>query len=279
MIASTWLDLVVGLDIHFEMVPMPAPVPTPFPHPFVGMVFDPAGLAMGLAISNTIGMAMGGSFKGPVLIWGMPANTTGTEAKNSFVLPHFIIPPGTMWTPMPKAPKPPFKGKTRPPDLPVAPAGDAVMIVGSKTVTTMGSNQCRLGDLAMSCAEPVRLPSSAVIAIPKGPPVLVGGPPAIDWMAAAMAFIKTKTIANELHGLVGRIKNARLRNFAHWAVCTLTGHPIDVATGRPTIPQPHRPGPRCAARGGCPSTSPRSPTRPHSTASASAPCSAARCRA
>ncbi len=232
MIASTWLDLVVGLDIHFEMVPTPAPVPTPFPHPFVGMVFDPAGLAMGLAISNTIGMAMGGSFKGPVLIWGMPANTTGTEAKNSFVLPHFIIPPGTMWTPMPKAPKPPFKGKTRPPDLPVAPAGDAVMIVGSKTVTTMGSNQCRLGDLAMSCAEPVRLPSSAVIAIPKGPPVLVGGPPAIDWMAAAMAFIKTKTIANELHGLVGRIKNARLRNFAHWAVCTLTGHPIDVATGR-----------------------------------------------
>ncbi|MFO0609800.1 MAG: DUF6531 domain-containing protein [Polyangiales bacterium] len=232
MIASTWLDLVVGLDIHFEMVPMPAPVPTPFPHPFVGMVSDPAGLAMGIAISNTIGMAMGGSFKGPVLIWGMPANTTGTEAKNSFVLPHFIIPPGTMWTPMPKAPKPPFKGKTRPPDLPVAPAGDAVMITGSKTVTTMGSNQCRLGDLAMSCAEPVRLPSSAVIAIPKGPIVLVGGPPAVDWVAAAMAFIKTKTIANELHGLVGRIKSPRLRNFCHWLVCTLTGHPVDVATGR-----------------------------------------------
>ena len=232
MIASTWLDLVVGLDIHFEMVPMPAPVPTPFPHPFVGMVFDPAGLAMGLAISNTIGMIRGGSFKGPVLIWGMPANTTGTEAKNSFVLPHFIIPPGTMWTPMPKAPKPPFKGKTRPPDLPVAPAGDAVMITGSKTVTTMGTNQCRLGDLAMSCAEPVRLPSSAVIAIPKGPLVLVGGPPAVDWMAAAMAFIKTKTIANELHGLVGRIKNPRLRNICHWVVCTLTGHPVDVATGR-----------------------------------------------
>ncbi len=232
MIASTWLDLVVGLDIHFEMVPMPAPVPTPFPHPFVGMVFDPAGLAMGLAISNTIGMISGGSFKGPVLIWGMPATTTGTEAKNSFVLPHFIIPPGTMWTPMPKAPKPPFKGKTRPPDLPVAPAGDAVMITGSKTVTTMGSNQCRLGDLAMSCAEPVRLPSSTVIAIPKGPLVLVGGPPAVDWLAAAMAFIKTKTIANELHGLVGRIKSPRLRGFCHWVVCTLTGHPVDVATGR-----------------------------------------------
>ncbi len=47
MIASTWLDLVVGLDIHFEMVPTPGPVPAPLPHPFVGMVFDPAGLAMG----------------------------------------------------------------------------------------------------------------------------------------------------------------------------------------------------------------------------------------
>jgi hypothetical protein len=47
--------------------------------------------------------------------------------------------------------------------------------------------------------------SRGSIAFDKGPPVLVGGPPAIDWMAAAMAFIKTKTIANELHGLVGRI--------------------------------------------------------------------------
>ena len=28
MLASTFMDMVLGLDIHFEMVPMPAPVPT-----------------------------------------------------------------------------------------------------------------------------------------------------------------------------------------------------------------------------------------------------------
>jgi hypothetical protein len=44
MLASTFMDMVLGVDIHFEMVPMPAPVPTPIPNPFVGMVFDPAGL-------------------------------------------------------------------------------------------------------------------------------------------------------------------------------------------------------------------------------------------
>ncbi|KYF60264.1 hypothetical protein BE04_26020, partial [Sorangium cellulosum] len=229
-----WLDLVVGVDIHFEMVPTPALVPIPFPHPFVGLIFDPAGLAVSLALSNAIGMALGGSFKGPVLVNGMPATNTGTEAKNSMVLPHFVIPPGTRWTPMPKAPKPPTKPGAPPaaPDSPVAPAGDAVIIMGSKTVFAMGGNFARLGDRAMSCSEPVRLPSSAIVAIPKGAPVLVGGPPAIDWFAAVTAFIRTKSVANALHGLVGRIKSVRLRNLLHFAVCTLTGHPVDVASGR-----------------------------------------------
>jgi hypothetical protein len=49
------MDMVLGVDIHFEMVPMPAPVPTPIPNPFVGMVFDPAGLLVGQAMSVTAG--------------------------------------------------------------------------------------------------------------------------------------------------------------------------------------------------------------------------------
>ena len=233
MLASTWFDLVIGLDLHFEMVPTPAPTPIPFPHPFVGLVFSPAGLALNLAISNAIGMALGGSFKGPVLINGVPATNTGTEAVNKLVLPHFVIPPGTAWTPMPKAPKPPTRpGVTPMPDSPVAPAGDAVIITGSKTVFTMGTNQVRLGDLALSCSEPVRLPSSVVLAIPKGAPVIVGGPPAIDWMSGALGFFRTKSVANQLHGLVSRLKSQRLRNFLHKGACLLTGHPVDVATGR-----------------------------------------------
>jgi RHS repeat-associated protein len=233
MIASTFFDLVLGVDMHFEMVPMPAPVPVPFPHPFVGMVFDPAGLVSGLLVSNAIGMVTGAPPTGPVLVNFMPATNTGTDVKNKMVLPHFVIPPGTMWTPMPKAPKPKIGKHAAPaPDLPVAPAGDAVLMMGSKTVTLMGSNAVRLGDLAMSCSEPVRLPSSVVLAIPKGLPVMMGGPPAIDWQQAMGALLRSKWVSNHLHGLVSRIKNQRWRNFFHKAVCFLTGHPVDVATGR-----------------------------------------------
>ena len=109
MLASTFMDLVIGADIHFEMVPMPAPTPTPIPHPFMGMVGDLKALAVNLLISNIVDMAMAGAIsapKGPVVINLMPATNTGTDVKNKTVLPHFVIPPGTMWTPMPKAPKP-----------------------------------------------------------------------------------------------------------------------------------------------------------------------------
>ncbi|WP_437782823.1 DUF6531 domain-containing protein [Sorangium sp. So ce1097] len=232
MLASTWLDIVIGIDLHFELVPPPM-LPIPFPHPFVGLVLDPIGLAAGLAISNAIGMAMGGSFKGPVLINLMPANTTGTEAKNFFLLPHFIIPPGAMWAPMFRVPKPAIiPGKAPSLELPIPPPGDAMMITGSKTVHAMGANLCRLGDIALSCSDPIRLPTSVVLTIPKGLPVLVGGPPAVDWMAAGFGLIKCKWIASRLHRLVSRIKSARLRNLLHRGICFLTGHPVDVATGR-----------------------------------------------
>ncbi|MES1206891.1 MAG: hypothetical protein ABUS79_13220, partial [Pseudomonadota bacterium] len=230
------MDLVVGTDIHFEMVPMPGPVPTPIPHPFMGMIFDPMGLLTNLVVSNLVDMAMAGALKppkGPVLINFLPATNTGTDCKNKMVLPHIPLPPGTAWTPMPKAPKPKIGAHATPdPDLPVAPAGDAVLMMGSKTVTLMGSNAVRLGDLAMSCSEPVRMPSSQVIAIPKGPPVIVGGPPAVDWQQAAGALLRSKWVANHLHGLVSKIKNARLRDLLAKAVCFVTGHPVDVASGR-----------------------------------------------
>jgi RHS repeat-associated protein len=85
----------------------------------------------------------------------------------------------------------------------------------------------------MSCSDPVRLPSSALIAIPKGLPVLVGGPPAFDWATAAKAFfLRNKWTAGLLHQLVSLLPPGRLRNLAHMLTCTLTGHPVDVATGR-----------------------------------------------
>jgi uncharacterized Zn-binding protein involved in type VI secretion len=226
MIGAKWFDMVVGVDIHFVLVPVPMapPIPTPLPHPFVGLIFDPAGLVVGSAIG-----AVTGAFKGVTLINKMPAATTGTEATNKLVMPHFPMPPGVMWAPVPAAPKPPIPGKPPPIPLPApVPTNDGSIITGSKTVYISGSNAARLGSMVMTCAEPVRLLSSNVIAIPMGPPVLIGGPPALDFMAAAMSFIKTKWISDKLHA----IAKAPPGSWRSKVICFFTGHPVDVASGK-----------------------------------------------
>lgn len=232
MLASSFLDPVLGIDIHFEMVPTPAPVPLPIPNPFIGLVFDPIGLAAGIAIGAAIGAVVGAPFQGPVLYWtAFPATNTGTEAKH--IPGHFLIPPGVAWAPFPKVPKPVIHpGETPKPALPVKPENDAVVITGSKTVTVMGSNAVRLGDIALSCSEPLRLPSSIVLAIPKGAPILIGGPPSLDIMSALMASLRTRFVSDSLHALVSRLKPSRFRNLLHRAVCFFTGHPVDVASGK-----------------------------------------------
>jgi len=232
MLASSFLDPVLGIDIHFEMVPTPAPVPLPLPNPFIGLVFDPIGLAAGIALGAVIGAVVGAPFQGPVLYWtAFPATNTGTEAKH--VPGHFIIPPGTIWAPFPKTPKPVIRpGETPTPGLPVKPENDAVVVFGSKTVSVMGSNAVRLGDIALSCSEPLRLPSSVVLAIPKGAPILIGGPMSLDIMAAIMASLRTRFVSDSLHALVSRLSPGRFRNFLHRAVCFFTGHPVDVASGK-----------------------------------------------
>ncbi len=234
MFAGSQTDMCVGLDIHMEMVPMPAPVPTPFPMPFVGEVeYSAVGVLMGMGIGKAMSFFTGSPPSGPVVVNGFQCVKTGDEAKNKETLPHFVIPPGTAWTPLPK----PLKLKISPPppapDNPAAPPGDAVFITGSKTVLFEQSSACRLGTLAMSCSDPVRLPSSVLLAVPKGLPVIVGGPDAIDWIAAAKAFfLRNKWTAGLLHQLVSLLPAGRLQNLLGKGVCFLTGHPVDVATGR-----------------------------------------------
>jgi len=133
MLGSSQLDLVIGLDIHMEMVPMPAPVPTPFPMPFLGMIeFTPFGTLVSLGMAKAVSCVTGAPPTGPVLINGFPCVKTGDEAVNKKLLPHFVIPPGVEWTPLPKPAKPKAKpGPPPPPDSPAAPPGDAVMVTGS----------------------------------------------------------------------------------------------------------------------------------------------------
>jgi RHS repeat-associated protein len=233
MLGSSFFDLMLGVDIHWELVPMPAPVPTPIPNPFTGIVKDFTGLAVGLALSNAIGACMGGSLKGPVLYWGViPATNTGTNGEH--VPGHILIPPGTGWAPVPKTPKPVVRPNETPkPPKPVSPDNDAIIVVGSKTVTVLGTNAVRMGDIAMSCSEPIRLPSTVVVAVPKGRPILIGGPMHLDVMAAILASLRTRFIGDSLQAGISRLPiGARGRAVLSWLACALTGHPVDVASGK-----------------------------------------------
>ena len=231
MLASKNTDGVIGVDIHWEMVPMPAPVPTPLPNPFVGLIMDPLGFAVGAVISAVISELCGAPPTGAVIVNFLPATNTGTEAMG---FGHILIPPGTSWAPMPSV-MPLVLPKETPsgPDNPAMPDDDGIVVTGSLTVHAMGSNFARFGDFVMSCSEPVRLPSSTILAMPKGLPVLVGGPPTLDAMAALGAFIRTKWMSHQLNNLLSRVVGpGRLRNLLSRAICFLTGHPVDVATGR-----------------------------------------------
>src|SRR5262245_22583256 len=155
--AKQW-DLVIGVDTHLVMVPSPlGPIPTPLPHLFTGVVYDPLGLAIAAA---SAGIGIGGG----VLINRSPVANTRTEVRG---FAHIPTPPGTAFAPSDQ------------------PDNTGTIVTGSKTVSMGGSSCARLTSLVSSCNFPVNLPTSACLAVPMGAPVLIGGPSAMDNMAAA----------------------------------------------------------------------------------------------
>jgi RHS repeat-associated protein len=233
MLQSTMLDMVIGVDIHIVAVPMPAPTPTPMPLPFTGMSFDPVGFALELA------MAAAGQ-DGPVLVNSLPVTNCGFAVTNKVVMPH-IPAPGVAFVPQPM------------------PDNDAELYFGSSNVSLGGAFGVRLGDVALSCSDPMRLPTSVVLAIPKGMPVL-NMPAMVPDMKTIAMTIAIK-VAIKLVAKIGKacyraframqkrskffaslsstfkkigehILPQRLRDRFNKFVCKLTGHPVDVATGR-----------------------------------------------
>ena len=87
------------------------------------------------------------------------------------------------------------------------------------------------------------LPTGMIVPIPWFKPILTNPIPIpINPMEAAKRFImgrfagyykkKMKRIADKLHGMVNdKIKSNALKDALHKTICTVTGHPVDVATG------------------------------------------------
>jgi YD repeat-containing protein len=245
MPAVKHLDPIIGIDVHIVQPPGPVP-PVPVPHPYVGMMLDPADYIPGIGAT--------------VYINGLPRVTAGTA------------------------------GLPMPPHLPIGgmfikpPTSESQMFLGSQTVVA-DDNPLGYAPLpVLSCQDigmpavmrprkkslpkSLMLPTTQVIPIPAGPPVLVGGPPSL--LALATDALKGKLKAYALKGLLKRAnKSAKLRwlmrkwrktavfihkktrklldkagldklgwvgdylrNRVHRAICSLTGHPVDVATGK-----------------------------------------------
>ncbi|HET6585115.1 MAG TPA: DUF6531 domain-containing protein, partial [Nannocystaceae bacterium] len=183
-------------------------------------VLDPVGYIVGEVTGMLYAAAMGKPIDpgGPVLIGGQMATVTGDAA--SMPVKHIVIPPGTVFA----------KGITD---------SDAELLVGSKTVHVRGGNAVRSGEVGLSCSDPVRLPTAAVVSTSAGPNVtMIGGPPAIDVGAAigmlGAKAVRNKWVAKKLHGAADKVipkKWERFRRLTHKTVCFFTGHPVNVATG------------------------------------------------
>lgn len=230
-IAAKHLDPLVGLDIHIILIPSPAgPIPTPLPHPYVGMVLDPFDYAPFIGATTYIN--------------GLPRGQAGTAG---IALPPHI----------------PMGGPFAKP-----PTNESELFMGSAIVCTEDEPQSFLGCMVLSCHDigmppPPRvkrksppksmmLPTTVVLSIPMGMLVIIGGPPTISLMGMAfagamkgLALLKKlgpigkaiKKVSNQIHDLAEKAMKKlglgdALRNKVHKGICAVTGHPVDIATGK-----------------------------------------------
>lgn len=185
-------------------------------------------------ISDDLGsnVGSGGSSGRPIFVNGMMRATAGTHA---YHVPGLHFPLGESFVP--------------PPAENPEPSNDGESFMGSKTVLANNDPMSYMALEALSCwsvgMEPPphnsahtdrtypSMPSSVMLPIPAGRPVLVGGPPIVNMAAAAKGLFKAfqgskwaKALADKLH-----LKPGFLR-------CNvLKAEPVDATTGQVVVQQ------------------------------------------
>lgn len=235
MPAAKHFDPVMGVDVHIIQPPGPVP-PVPIPHPFIGYFLDPMDYIPFIGAT--------------VMVNGVPRVQAGSESSLPAIIPHIPI-GGTFIKPI---------------------DNDCEMFMGSSTVLVEDEPFSFLALPVLSCScigmpppfrakkkEPgvgLKMPMSIVTPIPSGPPVLVGGPPTISLMAIGMKLgmaglgkglgklrkmqkgsKRMKKISDKIHKAADKVMDKlgippNVRNKVHRAICSVTGHPIDIATGK-----------------------------------------------
>jgi RHS repeat-associated protein len=241
-LAAKHFDVIVGLDVHIVQPPGTVP-PVPIPHPFVGIVLDPFDYlpligssvkvnGLPRAQAGSAGLALpphlpiGGVFVKPPGSEGelfMGSSTVEVEGEPFGYLGLPVLSCSDIGAPPPpRPPKAPADGK---PPKPEPPDGGPVSLMA---------------------------PMSIVLPIPIGRPVDVGGSPTISifslaFMAVRNAFAGLRKLqkqseamqrvskrmhdrADDLMRVKGMSDTARHR--VHTAICAVTGHPVDIATGK-----------------------------------------------
>jgi RHS repeat-associated protein len=219
-------DPIIGIDIH--IVTLPPGVPTPMPHPHIGMIIDPMDYIPFLGAS--------------VFIGPFPRASAGTAGKS---FPH--IPMGGPFV------KPPMN--------------ESEIFMGSATVLADGDPLSYTALPVLTCQDigmfsPPRkkprrsfgmmLPTTVVIGIPLGMPVLVGGPPTISLQSViaraagpALKFARSLQRRSTRFAKLSASMRARadklsvdlkvpnsIRNKISDAICFITGHPVDIPSGK-----------------------------------------------
>ena len=252
---SKQLDPVIGVDIHLVTIP-PSPV-VPMPHPYVGVLLRPqdfiaaavssftpppptaeqtgdADSAKLAEVGHTVLTMAVGMLGATVKIGGfIPRAVASTPTRS---IPH--IPMGAGWA-APSAAIPKNNGHAFMGSLTVL--ADGMPFSGGGAHLHLDCND--VGIPSVHKVPGMFLPTGVINPIPPARQILTSPVPVPLNPIAALArkctgafgrFYKKKTrkLADRLHSKVNRtIKSESLKNMLHKAICTVTGHPVDVASG------------------------------------------------
>ncbi|MDB0907318.1 DUF6531 domain-containing protein, partial [Phocaeicola vulgatus] len=252
---SKQLDPVIGVDIHLVTIP-PSPV-VPMPHPYVGVLLRPQDF-IAAAVSSFIpppptAEQTGDADSAKLAEVGHTVLTMAVGMLGATVKIGGFIPRAVASTPTRSIPHIPMGAGWAAPSAAI-PKNNGHAFMGSLTVLADGMPFSGGGaHLHLDCNDVgipsvhkvpgMFLPTGVINPIPPARQILTSPVPVpLNPMAALArkctgAFgrfykKKTKKLADKLHSKVNKtIKSESLKNMLHKAICTVTGHPVDVASG------------------------------------------------
>ena len=252
---SKQLDPVIGVDIHLVTIP-PSPV-VPMPHPYVGVLLRPQDF-IAAAVSSFIpppptAEQTGDADSAKLAEVGHTVLTMAVGMLGATVKIGGFIPRAVASTPTRSIPHIPMGAGWAAPSAAI-PKNNGHAFMGSLTVLADGMPFSGGGaHLHLDCNDVgipsvhkvpgMFLPTGVINPIPPARQIVTSPVPVPLNPMAALArkctgafgrFYKKKTrkLADRLHSKVNRtIKSESLKNMLHKAICTVTGHPVDVASG------------------------------------------------